>query len=155
MFVLGSNHAVHYIWTFVKFTLSSENYFWIFVNYSLWTFVDLMVQQRRLFKSLKLFFHAKLDIFKVSWFDASTEVCDLLDSLIDVCGNQFARWKFKKVFLAIDFYFSFSFLFVLREPVWQVTVLKIFFNFLVLQYVWCVWGWSGSFFEHGADQMLS
>ena len=43
------------------------------------------------------------------------------------CGNQFARWQF-----------------------W-----RFFFNFLVLQYVWCVWVWSGSFFEHGADQMLS
>ena len=164
--------------------------------------------------SFELLVHVKLDIFKFSWYDASSEVCDLLDSLIDVCGNQFARWQFwKKVFLAIIFLFSLCFLFVLREPVRQVTVLKKvflainsyfsfsflfvftgtslpgdsfekiifsdkllfffflfvcfagtslagdsfedFFNFLVLQYVWCVWGWSGSFFEHGADQMLS
>ena len=195
--------------------------------------------------SFELLVHVKLDIFKFSWYDASSEVCDLLDSLIDVCGNQFARWQFwKKVFLAIIFLFSLCFLFVLREPVRQVTVLKkvflainsyfsfsflfvftgtslpgdsfekiifsdkllfffflfvcfagtslagdsfalekyfwrlififlgtfclfcgnqfarwqfwiFFFIFLDLQYVWCVWGWSGSFFEHGADQMLS
>ena len=48
------------------------------------------------------------------------------------CGNQFGRWQFcfRKVFLAINFYFYLYLLFVLWEPVCQVTVLKIFFQFL-------------------------